>query len=188
METEMKSDVYGLLHQIKSKDGHNTLYEHLQKLYETKVDLNDEHKFLDLLEDISLRIKTNGTYFQEDNARESLFKYLQEFEKNSKKKKTLLGPLVKIIPDSDPEVITQVNFVPEYHNIFQSLEWVGISIGEKESYLLTNSLRSLVMNKSLPSGVSFWGKIYGREKDYYIAEAVGVESSVGRKEKYFLIK
>jgi hypothetical protein len=54
---------------------------------------------------------------------------------------------------------------------------VGISIGEKESYILTNSLRSLVNSRGLPNGVVFWGKIYGREKDYYIAEASGVEAA-----------
>jgi hypothetical protein len=181
-ETEEHKEVYNLINVIKSKDGKSNLHEHLMKLYEAKVELNDDKKFLDLLEDISIKIKTQGNYSNQSNARDSLLNYLAEYEKNAKNKKALIGPLIKKNPDGgDPEIITQVNFVPEYHNIFQTLEWVGISIGEKESYLLTNSLRSLVSNKGLPGGVTFWGKIYGREKDYYIAEATGVEASAGKK-------
>ena len=180
VETEVNKEVYNLINVIKSRDGKSNLLEHLMKLYEAKVEINDNKKFLDLLEDISIKVKTQGGYSNVSMARESLLNYLQEFEKNAKNKKALIGPLVKKNAEGgDPEVITQVNFVPEYHNIFQTLEWVGISIGEKESYLLTNSLRSLVSNKGLPGGITFWGKIYGREKDYYIAEAVGVEASAG---------
>lgn len=185
LETDSKSGkgVYDLLHVIRTKDGKSNMYEHLQKLYETKVDMNDDKKFLDLIEDISIRIKTQGSYFSEEKSRESLLNYLEEFEKNAKGKKALLGPMIKVDPNGgDPETITQVTFVPEYHNIFQTLEWVGISIGEKESYLLTNSLRNLASNKNLPNGVSFWGKIYGTERDYYLAEAAGVEpQSTGKR-------
>jgi len=180
MTTEDHKDIYSLLDVIKSKDGKTNLLEHLMKLYNVKIELNDNTKFLDLLEDISQTIKTQGDYSNVSKARESLLNYLEEFEKNSKNKKALLGPLIKKVPDAEPEVITSVNYVPEYYNIFQTLEWVGISIGEKESYLLTNSLRSLVSTKGLPNGVTFWGKIYGREKDYYIAEATGLEASGGK--------
>ncbi len=178
-ETENKADIFKLVKQIKSSDGKSSLLEHLTKLYETKMQLNDDSKFLDLIEDISIRIKQNGIYFNEEASRASLLNYLEEFEKNSKNKKNLLGQLIKKVEGAEPEVITQVNFVPEYHNIFRTLEWVGISIGEKESYLLTNSLRNLVNNRSLTSGIAFWGKIYGREKDYYIAEALGLEANQG---------
>ena len=170
------NEVHNLLYLIKSQNSHNNLYEHLQKLFETKVHMNDDKKFIDLLEDISIRIKEKGTYFIEEKVRESLLHYLEEFNKNSKQKKALLNPLVKLDPDGgDPQVITEVKYVPEYHNIFQYLEWVGISLGEKESFLLTNSLRNLSFNKNLPNGVTFWGKIFGTEKDYYIVEASGVE-------------
>jgi len=187
METDTKKEVFTLLNSIKSKDKSNpdyTLFQHLQRLYETKEELNDDRKFLDLLEDISIRIKKEGSYFNDAQVKESIHHYLSEFEKNSKKKKILLGPLIKPAQDAgeQPEIVPQVNYVPEYHSLFQSLEWVGISIGEKESYMLTNSLRSLVNSRGLPNGVVFWGKIYGREKDYYIAEASGVEAAGKRFE------
>lgn len=171
---ESNNDVYQLLEVIKSKDGKNNLYEHLQKLYEAKIEMNDDKKFLDLLEDISIRIKVEGKYFNEDKGRESILKYLEEFNKNSKAKRNLLGPISRV--DDPSEIITQVPYVPDYHNLFQTFEWAGISISEKESYLLTNSLRNLAFKKDLKNGVSLWGKIYGTEKDYYIAEADGIDS------------
>ena len=167
-------DVLKLLQVIKSKDGKQNLYEHLQKLYETKIEMNDDKKFLDLLEDISIRIKVEGKYYNEDKSRESTLKYLEEFNKNSKAKKNLLAPITKV--DDQTEIITQVPFVPEYHNLFRTFEWAGISISEKEAYLLTNSLRNLAYKRDLKNGVTVWGKIYGTEKDYYIAEALGIDS------------
>jgi radial spoke head protein 4/6 len=171
---ESDNDVFQLLEVIKSKDGKNNLYEHLQKLYEAKIEMNDDKKFLDLLEDISIRIKVEGKYKNEDTARKSVLKYLEEFNKNSKARMNLLGPISKV--DDPSETITQVPYVPEYHNLFQTFEWAGISLSEKESYILTNSLRNLAFKKDLKNGVTFWGKIYGTEKDYYIAEAVGLDS------------
>lgn len=180
-ETEKSSkmkqmEVQELLNAIKSSSKKDNLYTHLQMLYDTKIQMNDDKKFIDLIEDISLRIKTNGKYFNEAEIVDSLHRYLEEFNKNSKKKKNLIDPLVKLEEDGTITPITSVSYIPEYHNIFQTLEWVGISIGEKESYLLTNSLRNLAFNKNLPNGATFWGKIYGTDKDYYIAEASGVES------------
>ena len=171
---ESEKDVYQLLHSIKSKDGKQNLYDHIQKLYETKIEINDDKVFLDLLEDISIRIKVEGKYYNDDRARESILKYLTDFNKNSKAIKTLLAPLTKI--DDPTEIITQTPYVPEYHSLFQTFEWAGISLSEKESYLLTNSLRNLALKRDLKSGVNLWGKIYGTEKDYYIAEATGVDS------------
>lgn len=170
------NDVYHLLSQIHSEDKQNHLYGHLQKLYETKMEMNDDKKFIDLLEDISIRIKKDGKYFNKEHTKTSLFHYLEEFNKNAKKKKELIEPLTTKDPDGgEPTKIASVSFVPEYENIFQILEWVGISLGDKEPYLLTNSLRNLAFKKSLLNGVTFWGKIFGSEKDYYIAEASGVE-------------
>lgn len=177
-ETEELDDVYQLLNKITSLDGTNNLYEHLQKLFEAKENINDDRKFSDLFEDISIRIKATGKYFNEDKVRESLLNYLNGFNTNVKGKKLLLEPPVRRAVDQDPEPITQVNYVPDYHALFQNFEWAGITLGEKESLLLRNSLRNLASN--IPNGnVVFWGKIYGKNKDYYIAEATGVDPSPG---------
>lgn len=178
METgNIQENLLELLSNIKSKDGEKNIYDHLTKLFETQLEMNDDKKFLDLFEDISLKIKsTKGKYLDEEAEKSfnSLFTYLEEFNNSAKSKKTLIEPLVK--KDGDEIVpVTQVGYVPEYHNLFQIFEWFGISMGDKMAYLLTNSLRNLASNKGL-TNVIFWGKIYGSEKDYYIAEATGLEA------------
>ena len=177
METDEIRETYNLLNSITLKTGKTTLYEHLQKLYETKLEMNDDYKFLDLFEDISLRLKTEGKYLKEDNINTAIFQYLDEYNKNAKGKKDLLEPLERKEEGADPVPVGEIKNVPEYHNIFQNLEWAGYSLGEKESYLLTNSLKFLVFKQNL-SQVRFWGKIYGTYSDYYIAEAPAIERGI----------
>jgi radial spoke head protein 4A len=177
METaNVQTELYELLSKIKSKENNKNIYDHLLNLYETQLEMNDDKKFLDLFEDISYKLKlTDGRYLDEESEKnlKSLFTYLEEFCKSSKSRKTLIEPLTK--KDGDEVTpVTQVGYVPEYYNLFQIFEWLGISLGDKESYLLTNSLRNLANQKNLPN-VIFWGKIYGTDKDYFIAEATGGE-------------
>lgn len=178
METaSIETELHNILSKIKSKESDKNLYDHLLKLYETQIEMNDEKRFLDLFEDISFKLKkTDGKYLEEESEKslKSLFCYLEEFCKSAKSRKALIEPLTKK-EGEEVTPVTQVGFVPEYYNLFQIFEWLGISIGDKESYLLTNSLRNLANQKNLPS-VTFWGKIYGNEKDYFIAEAVGGEA------------
>lgn len=49
------------------------------------------------------------------------------------------------------------------------LEWAGISFGEEETFRLQVSLTRLSIMSGSDS-IRFWGKIFGTEKDYYIAE------------------
>lgn len=166
-ETEIKR----LVSSVKSKSDNNmNLYEHFEKLLLTKMEINDDKKFLDLLEDISIRIKKTGHYIDKNECVEALRNYLTEYNKNVNSKKLIVEDIVKKPDDDQPKV----GYVPDYHNIFQTLEWAGISLEEKESFMLTNSLRNLVYNKNLTSAV-FWGKIYGTKNDYYIAEVTGGE-------------
>ena len=44
--------------------------------------------------------------------------------------------------EGEAQPITTVNFISDYHSIFQKLSYAGISLGEEESFLLTNSLRN----------------------------------------------
>jgi hypothetical protein len=167
-ETE---NIVQLLSSIKSKDNpENNLYEHFQKLYHTRMELNDDPKFIDLLEDISIRIKKTGHYIDKMDIHDSLHVYLNDYCKNVKAKRLVVNELPRKEDDDSPKV----GYVPDYHSLFQNFEWVGLSMGEKESFMLTNSLRNLTYNKGLSSAV-FWGKIYGKDKDYYIAEVTGGE-------------
>lgn len=61
--------------------------------------------------------------------------------------------------------------MPDIIDEARIFEWAGVSFGEDEVYKLSKSLRRL----SILSGASklrFWGKIYGRVKDYWIVEGV----------------
>ena len=77
METDNEyQDISDLLSGIKSKDGENNLLDLLSKMYDTKLELNNNGLYIDQFEDISLRIKKNGTYIKEQAPREQLLKYL----------------------------------------------------------------------------------------------------------------
>jgi len=168
-----KNEVMSLLKSIHNSDKTQNLYDHLQLMFDTKLILQDDDKFLDQFEDISYRIKQSGFFFPPDNKENRIKTYLEYFTKAVQSKKKLLEPLVKI-EDENVTPITNVGFVPDYYSIFQSLEWCGISISEKESYLLTNSIRTFLNEKNIASA-SFWGKIFGKEKDYFIIETPPTE-------------
>jgi len=178
METDDSKETINLLNSITTKgDKQITLLEHLQKLYETRTEMGDDSRFLDYFEEISLRLKLDGTYFKKDSVNTAIFNFLNEFNKNIKLKKELLEPLMKVEEGADPVPVGEIKNVPEYHNLFQFIEWTGYSLGEKESYILTNSLRNLCSRQNL-GWVRFWGKIYGTKKDYFIAEAPAVERGI----------
>lgn len=176
METEDAfSEINEMLSSIRSSDCTNNLLDHLKQMFEMKIELNNDILYTDLFEDISIRIKANGKYLNEESNREALHKFIVSYIENVKSEKKLLDPLMKVEAEGEePTPITTVNYVPDYHYLFQKLEWSGISLGEKEAYLLKNSLRNLSSNLS-GGNVTFFGKIFGTVKDYYIAEATEVE-------------
>lgn len=174
-----KLEVMNLLKDITNNDKTINLYDHLQKMFDVKLHIQNDDKFFDLFEDISLRLKQQGYYIEPENKEKNLKTYLDYFTKASAGKKKLLDPLVKKEPDAEDVPITNVGFVPDYHSIFQSLEWCGLSISEKEAYLLTNSIRTHLSEKNIASAV-FWGKIFGKEKDYYIIETPPTEANTGK--------
>ena len=52
--------------------------------------------------------------------------------------------------------------------VSKMLRWAGLGFGEEESYLISLSLKKLFKTEEIKE-LRFWGKIYGSEKDYYIA-------------------
>lgn len=164
-----KEEVIELLKSITSEDKQKNLFDHLQEMFNTKLTMQDDEKFLDLFEDISYRIRNQGFYIPENDKQQKIKTYLEHFTNAVKSgKKKLLDPLVKV-DGEEVTPITSVGFVPDYYSIFQQLEWCGLSVSDKEAYLLTNSLRTLSSDKNLQE-LKFWGKIFGRDKDYYIVE------------------
>lgn len=177
METDNAfKEISDMLTEIKSTEGEQNLLDLLSKMFDTKIELNDDRLYTDQFEDISMRIKKDGFYINDKFKRENLMKYLEDYIKNIKSKKDLLEqPMNKPEdPEGEATPITQVNFVDDYYTLFSKFSWAGISLNEKESFLLTNSIRNL--SAKLQQGVlSFFGKIYGTEKDYYIVQAGEIE-------------
>lgn len=49
------------------------------------------------------------------------------------------------------------------------LEKAGVGFGEETTYLIFKAVERFVVTKGVKEA-KFWGKILGREKDYYILE------------------
>ena len=164
---EKGNNLVNLLENIKSRNGSTNLFEHLNKMYQVKKEMNDDLKYSDLFEDISIRIKKNGEYFQN--------KIIPPQAPPDSKIKELLSPLTRSEGEGAEKVpVSNINYVPDYVDLFNKFSFCGISLGTKENLLLTNSLRNL--SSTVGNGnVSFFGKIYGTEKDYYIAEGTEID-------------
>ena len=66
-------------------------------------------------------MKTTGKYDNPELKRESLLTYLESFSQNINPTKILLEPLMQKPDDQEGEAqpITIVNFISDYHSIFQ---------------------------------------------------------------------
>ena len=163
-------------------DMNKNLYTHIKYLLKTKYAMNDNEKFDDLFEDISLRLKTYGYYLKDDDDLSS--DYIQKLLKEPQiietilseynKEKLLLKPPAKVEEGAEPQPITNINFIPDYYELFQKFGSIGINFSKKELLLLNKSLTKLAT--ILTNGnITFFGKFYGTEKDYYIVEATEID-------------
>ena len=168
MITASNTKLAKILSNIKSKDGEKNLFQHLNKMYEIKKLMNDDIKYNDLFEDISLRIKEKGSYIQKEKKEEKKDIKLYENEKK------LLSTLTKQEGEGEAAAVGSINFIPDYVDLFNKISYSGIGLSTKELLLINNSLRNLA--STLPNGnVSFFGKIFCSEKDYYIVEATEID-------------
>ena len=163
-------------------DMNQNLYTHVKNLLKTKYQMNDNEKFDDLFEDISLRLKTLGYYLKDDNDlssdyiqkilndRELVQKILSQFTKE----KNLLKPPAKTEEGQEPQPITNINFIPDYYELFQKFGFIGINFSKKELMLLNKSLIKLA-TEITTGNITFFGKIFGTQKDYYIVEATEID-------------
>ena len=195
METEvpmpnLPTDVIELLKSIKPNPNYKSLkpkslnanlYDHIKQMYLTQLTLNDDCKYDDLFEDISIRIKKDGTYFpNNDITDEQIDKILNDPQlienllNSFVKEKELLKPPSKAEEGGEVQPITQINFIPDYYELFQKFSMVGISMSKKELILLNNSLTKLATIYT-NGNISFFGKFFGTEKDYYVVEATEID-------------
>ena len=163
-------------------DMNQNLYIHIKDLLKTKYAMNDNEKFNDLFEDISVRLKSLGYYLKDDDDLSS--DYIQKLLKEPQivqtilnqfnKEKLLMKPPSKAEEGSEPQPITNINFIPDYYELFQKFGSIGINFSKKELLLLNKSLTKLAT--VLTNGnLTFFGKIFGSEKDYYIVQATEID-------------
>ena len=116
------------------------LYTPIKDLLKTKYAMNDIEKFNDLFEDISIRIKELGYYLKDDDDLSS--DYIQKILKQPDlvqnilnqftKEKILLKPPSKSEEGGEPQPITNINFVPDYYELFQKFGSLGVNFTKKE--------------------------------------------------------
>ena len=123
---------------------HKNLYTHIKNLLKTKYLLNDNDKFNDLLEDISIRIKASGYYLKDEDDLSSEYiqkilndtEIIEKIQSQFNKEKLLMKPPAKTEEGSEPQPITNINFVPDYFELFRKFSSFGISFSKKELLLL----------------------------------------------------
>ena len=76
-------------------------------MYQVKKEMNDDIKYSDLFEDISIRIKNDGNYGKDTP--------IPPLNQPDPKIKELLSPLARAEGEGAEKVpVTNVNFVPDY--------------------------------------------------------------------------
>jgi hypothetical protein len=90
-------------------------------MFGVKLLLNDDKKYVDLFEDISIRLKKTGKYLNDEEKHQNLLNYLTQYIENIKKEKTLLEqPMNKPEGEEEPTPITAVNYIADYYTLFQN--------------------------------------------------------------------
>jgi len=76
-------------------------------------------------------------------------------------------------PADEEGTAVPVCAIPDFVEEAEMLSWAGVGFGEVESYKVMCSLRNLAA-KEKDAGLiklRFWGKVFGTDADYYVAEA-----------------
>ncbi|CDW78166.1 UNKNOWN [Stylonychia lemnae] len=153
------------------------LYQHLTEVF-NRIMLHHQQDGYQRFEEIShlvkqthLKIK-DPAYDYEVNAQQS--------EQNDpqraqwiQKSKNLLKEIVDQLPRDERDLLTKdktfiIPNIPEEQRMF---EWAGIVFGEELTAKLTKAIKRLAV-LSGASQLRFWGKVYGIQKDYWVAEGI----------------
>ncbi|CAI2368131.1 unnamed protein product [Moneuplotes crassus] len=158
---------------LKSSDGRE-VYSHLIECFNALI-LHYPDDALDKFEEVSYLLKDEQRaqfakqFLNFDNKKN--FKTMTECQKEYVEKIAVLFP-PKPEEGGDPDEAPEAPAAGKVSNFFSDceiLQWAGIGFGEDETYRLQASLTKLSI-KSGSEKIRLWGKIYGTEKDYYIAE------------------
>lgn len=86
------------------------------------------------------------------------------------KSKNLIDEINDLVNTSDKKYLStnQKFVIPNFFEEAEMLEWAGISFGEEDNYKISKSIKRLAV-MSGASRLRFMGKIYGTQKDYWLA-------------------
>lgn len=178
--TSMLKDVESykkLLKDMKSTSG-DDLYTHLVEVFGILMRHYPEEP-LDKIEEVSYLCKNKNSNKKGDsNLKMEEFLKLNEDTRHKLVTEALqlyaerAGKLFEkpqLEEDEEPPEKAPVGNVPDLAKLGRMFEWAGINFGEKEYFLLQKSIAKLA-EKTGASNLKFWGKIYGTQRDYYIAQ------------------
>lgn len=173
-----------LLKNMKSNKGED-LYTHLIDVFGILMRHYPEDA-LDKIEEVSFLCKKKDSIKAEEflklseeirhrGASEAVAEFVQKAGKLFEKPQLEEG-------EEAPEKAVIGN-VPDLLSMGKLFEWAGVTFGDN-NFLLQKSLARLVEKTGVPK-IRFWGKIYGTERDYYIAEGFveGGDEGEGEDEK-----
>ncbi|CAF3759119.1 unnamed protein product [Adineta steineri] len=150
-----------------TKDGLN-LYDHLAHCI-SRLLADQPQEGADMFEEISKNIKGESTRPQQDTLRD---RPAQDTEHILAEEQKPLFQKTDHTEELDDEALqSPLPYILEQAYYF---EQSGIGLGKDESYRIWLSLKQLV-DKGHIEKIRFWGKLFGTQKNYYVAE---VEQSV----------
>ena len=149
------------LQDTKNASG-RTLYSHLAELFSHLLQ-SSSTKSLNL-EEVSCFVKANSFSHSEPLSEDQV--------RSLPPRTTHLSPWVKdcsVLIRKSAVIPKPLNPLPDLVGEYEMYKWAGLELGEEELYRLQRSLcRLLVVTEA--KSMRFWGRFYGVEKDYYVAE------------------
>jgi len=161
-----------ILHESKGKDG-SSLFDHLSSVLEKMMSNQTiSQSQYDDFEKISSFIKHNAFQYKDPRPASEVNKpkeYSTDLTAWYNECLTLLGKTFKLDERGAKREVTSLGAVPNLLSDAQILEQVGVGFGQEETLLLQKSLAQLAA-RTQARELRFWGKIFGSQKDYFIAE------------------
>ncbi|CAF0951862.1 unnamed protein product, partial [Didymodactylos carnosus] len=145
-----------------TKDGTN-LYDHLAHCL-TRLLNEQPRNSADIFEDISKNVKSEASRPQQDTLRD---RAAPDSEHTLAEEQKPLFDKSDNVEELDDEALQSP--LPNLLECAYYFEQSGIGLGREETYRIWLSLKQLV-DKYQFEKVRFWGKIFGIQKNYYIAE------------------
>lgn len=157
--------VQALLH-VEAGDG--SLYNHLVRVVHAIAEEKPQDA-LAQLEKLSRQVKQ--TAFVGAPAPEVTEESVAALGAEEERRQRSLHSLKLLKSPSDPTAAPRVLCaVQNFLDDAAMFEWAGVGFGRQESFRISLSLRKLAADVPALQSVRLWGKILGRDGDYYVAE------------------